>query len=75
MATVLRMGHYYRFKRGDVVTIVSGRFKGHTGVVDSAAFQRTVDWPGQFAPGYHVLLGDGRAVTVRWDQVERLGPE
>ena len=38
LAIVLHMGHYYGFKRGDPVTIVSGRYKGHTGVVDSAVF-------------------------------------
>jgi len=30
------MGHCYRLKRGDPATIGSGRYKGHTGVVDSA---------------------------------------
>ena len=50
------MGHYYRFKRGDAVTIISGRYKGYTGVVDSAVFQRTVDAPDEYAPGYHIVL-------------------
>ena len=74
----LRMGHYYRFKRGDAVTITSGRYKGAKGIVDSAVFQRTVDWPDEYAPGYHVVLdtgpggygavGPGAAVQsrVRW---------
>ena len=61
------MGHYYQFKRGDSVVIVSGRYEGHQGVVDSAVFQRTVDWPEEFAPGYHVVLENGTVVTVRWD--------
>ncbi len=47
------MGHYYRFKRGDPVVIVSGCYKGHQGAVDSAVFQRTVDYPDEFAPGYY----------------------
>ena len=64
------MGHYHRFKRGDLVVIVSGRYEGHQGVVDSAVFQRTVDYPDEFAPGYHVVLEDGTVVTVRWDQVK-----
>jgi ribosomal protein L24 len=64
------MGHYYRFKRGDTVIIVSGRYKGHWGVVDSAVFQRTVDYPEEVAPGNHVVLDDGMVVTVRWDQVK-----
>ena len=50
------MGHYYRFKRGDRVTIISGRCKGAKGVFDSAVFQRTVDFSDEFAPGYHVIL-------------------
>lgn len=63
------MGHYYRFKRGDPVTITWGRYTGVTGLVDSAVFQRTVDHPDEFAPGYHVILDDGKVVTVRWDQL------
>ena len=43
--------HNYRFKRGDRVTIVPGRYKGCTGVVDSAVFQRTVDYPDEYFPG------------------------
>ncbi len=50
------MGHYHRFKRGDRVTIIWGRFKGATGVVDSAVFQRTVDYPEEYAAGYNVAL-------------------
>jgi ribosomal protein L24 len=64
------VGFYYRYKRGDQVFIVSGRYAGVTGVVESAIFQRTVDYPEEYAPGYHILLNDGRVVTVRWDQVQ-----
>jgi len=39
------------------------------GIVDSAVFQRTVDYPNEYAAGYHVVLEDVRVVTVRWDQV------
>ena len=63
------MGHYYHFKRGDVVAIVSGRYKGRTGVVDSAVFQRTVDFLDEYGPGYHVVLDTRQVITVRWDQV------
>ena len=55
------------------MTIVSGSYKGHTGVVDSAVFQRTADRPDEFAPGYHVILDTGPVVTVRWDQIRRSG--
>jgi hypothetical protein len=66
------VGHYYRFKRGDSVTIIWGRYAGATGVVDSAVFQRTVDFADDYAPGYHVVLDTGPVITVRWDQVARL---
>jgi len=64
------MGHYYKFRRGDPVVILSGRYEGHRGVVDSAVIQRTVDFPDVFAPGYHVVLEDETVVTVWWDQVD-----
>ena len=63
------MGHYYRFKRGDRVVIVSGQRSGVLGVVDSAVFQRTTDHPDEYAPGYHIVLDSGPVVTVRWDEV------
>ena len=63
------MGHYYRFKRGDRVIIATGSYQGCTGTVDSAVFQRTVDHPDEYSPGYHVVLDNGQVVTVRWDQV------
>ena len=55
-----QVSHNYSFKRGDPVTIVSGRYKGHTGVVDSVVFQETVDYPDDQHPGYHVVLEDER---------------
>ena len=66
------MGHYYKFKRGDRVTIISGRYAGFRGAVDSAVFQRTIDYPDAFSPGYHVIISDGPVVTVRWDQVRAM---
>ena len=67
--TVPGMGHYYRFIRGDRVISTTGRYQGCTGFVDSAVFQRTVDQPDEYSPGYHVVLDNGEVVTVRWDQV------
>ena len=55
--------------RGDRVNIISGRHKDAIGAVDSAVFQRTVDYPDGYAPGYHVILAGGPVVTVRWDQL------
>jgi ribosomal protein L24 len=64
------MGHFYKFKRGDPVVIITGNREGRQGVVDSAVFQRSVDYPDEFSPGYHVVLDDGTVATVRWDQVQ-----
>ena len=69
------MSYVYKFKRGDRVSIGSGKHAGSEGRVESAVFQRSVDYPDEFAPGYHVVLDDERLVTVRWDQVvnDRVG--
>ena len=64
------MSHFYRFIRGDRVVIVSGKRVGVVGVVDSAVFHRTLDYPDDFSPGHHVILADDAVVTVRWDQVK-----
>ena len=64
------VGYQYKFKRGNRVTIISGKYAGHHGVVDSAVFQQTVDYPDEVAPGYHVILDTGPWITVRWDQVQ-----
>ena len=63
------MGHFYRFKRGDAVIVISGSYSECSGVVDSAVFQRTVDRPDEHAAGYHVILDSGPVITVRWDQL------
>ena len=64
-----QVSHNYRFKRGDSVRIRWGRYAGAVGVVDSAVFQKTVDYPEEYAAGYHVVLDDDKVVTLRWDQV------
>ena len=48
------------------------RSPGAAGVVDSAVFQKTVDYPYDYAAGYHVVLEDEMVVTVWWDQVSRV---
>lgn len=58
----------HRYKRSDLVTIISHKYGGSVGVVDSAVFQGTIDYPDEYGPGYHVLLDDGTVVTGRWDQ-------
>ena len=57
------------FIRGERVTIISGRYAGQDGLVDSNVFPCTVDDPEDYAPGYHVVLDDGQVVTARWDQL------
>lgn len=63
------VGHSYEFRRGDRVTILPGSYKGGTGVLDSAVFQQTVDYPEDYAPAYHVILDTEKVVTVRLDQL------
>ena len=63
------MSHNYLFKRGDAVHVLWGRYARLEGVIDSAVFQKTVDYPDDYSAGYHVVLEDERVVTVRWDQV------
>ena len=52
------------------MVIITGNCEGRQGVVDSAVFQRTVDYPDEYSAGYHILLDDGTVATVRWDQVQ-----
>ena len=33
-------------------------------------YQKTVDYPDEWANGYHVMLDTKELVTVRWDQVD-----
>ena len=35
-------------------------------------FQKTVDYPDEYAHGFHITLDDGTWVTVRREQVEML---
>ena len=55
---------------GTRVRIISGRYSGKAGTVDANVFQRTVDYPDEFAAGFHLVLNDETAVIVRWDQVK-----
>ena len=60
-------------RRGDRVIIISGRYEGHRGTVEANVYQKTVDYPDEWADGYHVMLDNEELVTVRWDQVESVG--
>ena len=57
-------------RRGGSVIITTGNYAGHIGTVESNVHQRTVDYPHEFANGYHVMLDTEELVTVRWEQVE-----
>ena len=57
-------------RRGDRVKIISGKYAGHTGTVESNVYQRTVDYPDEWANGHYVMLDTEELVTVRWEQVE-----
>ena len=53
-------------RRGDRVTITSGKYAGHTGKVESNVYQRTVDYLNEWFNGHHVMLDSEKLVTVRW---------
>ena len=59
-------------KRGDRVKIISGKYAGHLGTVESNVYQRDMDYPDEYHNGFHVWLDSEELVTVRWEQVERL---
>ena len=51
----------------DWVTITTGKYAGQTATIESNAYQRTVDFPGEGANGYHVMLDIEELVAVGWD--------
>ena len=61
--------------RGTRIRIISGRYAGRTGRVEANLFQRTVDFPEDYAKGSHIALDDGKHITMRRDQVESLRRE
>jgi|Marorgknorr_s2lv_3_1036020.scaffolds.fasta_scaffold06211_3 hypothetical protein len=48
-----------------------GRGTGDGGIIESNVHQRAVDFPGEFAVGFHVWLDSGLVVVVRADQVQK----
>ena len=67
------MSSSYRFSRGDMVRIISGKHKGASGTVDAKVFQRSADLLDKHTPSYHVVLNSELVVTVNVKQVEALG--
>ena len=59
------------FIRGDRATIISARHAGRDLLVDREVFQKTVDYPEEYARGGPVALEEGQVVTVCWDQVQQ----
>ena len=57
-------------RRGDRVTITTGKYAGHQGTVESNVYQRTADYPDEWQNGHHVMLDTEKRVTVRWNRVE-----
>ena len=61
-------------RRGERVIIITGKYAGCHGVVESNVFQKTVDHPEEPNYGFHIILdGDERVVTIQYDQVESEG--
>ena len=44
--------------------ITSGTYEGHRGTVEANVYQKAVDYPDEWANGYHVMLDRERLVTV-----------
>jgi len=53
-------------RRGDRVTITTGKYSGLQGTVEANVYQRTVDYPDEWVNGFHVWLDMEKLVTVRW---------
>ena len=62
-------------RRGDRVTITTGKYAGQTGTIESNVHQRTADFPDELHNGFHIWLDSEELVTVRWEQVKNLPPE
>ena len=52
------------------MTITSGMYEGHSGVIESNVHQRTADYPKDLSDGFQVMLDSGELVVARCDQVE-----
>lgn len=52
--------------------ITTGKYAGLQGTVEANVHQKTVDYPGEWANGYHVMLDTEELATIRSDQVKSL---
>ncbi len=55
-------------RRGDRVTIATGKYAGQTGMVERNVYRRTVDLPDERAKGHHVMLDSEELVTARCER-------
>ena len=46
--------------------ITTGKYAGESGTIESNVYQRTVDYPDEWANGLRVMLDTEEVVTVRW---------
>ena len=67
LRTVQPMKTWMR-RSGDRVRITTGKYAGRTGTIESNVYQRTVDYPDEFANGHHVMLDSEDLATLRWDR-------
>ena len=59
-------------RRDDGMKIISGKYAGHQGSVESNVYQRTMDYPHEWGNGHQIMPDTEESVTVRWDKVESL---
>jgi ribosomal protein L24 len=50
-------------RRGDRITITSGKYAGYQGTVEANVYQNTMDYPDEWANGFHVILDSEEVVT------------
>ena len=58
-------------RRGDEVIIINGKYAGHK-TVEANVYQKTADYPHEWANGYHVMLDTEDLVTVRCGREEEV---
>jgi len=59
-------------RHGARVIITTGKYSSQRSIVEANVYRKTVDYPDDWANGYHVMLDSEELVTVRWDQVAPL---
>ena len=62
----------FELYRGDRVAFITAKYCMHSGKSETNVYWRTMDYPDEFANGYHVMLDTDELATVRWDQVKAL---